>query len=77
MDPTSEELAEVILTLGDEEELTEGIRKDVRGRLVEMGWIQFDVGSAPVLTKSGEKAYSKMIDGSDVPELEFDWPEGD
>jgi hypothetical protein len=77
MKPTSEELADVILTLGEEEELTGDVRQEVLDKLVEMGMIHVEMDSPPVLTEHGQKTYSKMIDGSDVPELEFDWPDED
>jgi hypothetical protein len=74
---TSDELADVILMLGDDEELTESVRRDILDKLVELGWIRVEVDSAPVLTEEGQKIYRMIIDGSDVPELEFGLPEGE
>jgi hypothetical protein len=60
----------VILTLGDEEELTEGVRQDILNKLAEMGWIHLEDDSAPALIEAGQQAYNKIQDGADVPELD-------
>jgi hypothetical protein len=49
---SSDELADVILTLGDED-------------------------SPPFLTEHGQNIYNKIIDGSNLPEFGFDWPDED
>jgi hypothetical protein len=70
MQPNNDQLVDAIVRLAINEPPIDGFRHDVLYRLVQLGLVHIEVGSAPTLTQNGENAYIAIQAGEDVPEFE-------
>jgi hypothetical protein len=72
MQPTVEQLAVAVCVIGNEEPLETEIPQDLFDKLAELGMVHLEVESAPILTQHGERTYTAMEAGDDVPEFTYD-----
>jgi hypothetical protein len=72
MTPTVEQLANAVYVIGDEEPLEREIPQEVLDKLAELGMVNLEVDSAPTLTEYGQRTYTAMEAGDDVPEFTYE-----
>jgi hypothetical protein len=72
MQPTIEQLAGALYTIGNEEPLQTEIQQDVLDKLAELGMVHLEVDSPPTLTEHGERTYIAMEAGDDIPEFDYE-----
>ena len=70
MQPTTDELAETLLHLGDVQTLWDSVSPKSLARLAELGMVRRAANRPPQLTTLGEIVFARVKAGEPIPNLE-------